>query len=224
MKTKMFILLIWSQLNNFFFFLRSGFLSFWKSTHMFVSMFVCITGKPNEPNSLLIPNAIHKQLNWWKQEQGKLDKAKKKCDHCYRCVNLRTGVLNYIFMKGQKKIKIYVLEGQMDTTFWAFSIYFSVFRRWSKGQTEVISGPDLAHGLPLENPWNCMHHRKIFVNVSAVCVDDTMLSNQNLHKYVILLFWYPRPIAFVFCYLNDQYFNSTVSISRGWCIIPNQHL
>ena len=50
--------------------------------------------------------------------------------------------------EGPKEDQNYMLKGQMDTTFWAFRIYFYIFWRWSKGQTEVVGRPDLAH----ENP------------------------------------------------------------------------
>ena len=35
----------------------------------------------------------------------------------------------------------------MATTSWAFPIYFNVFKRWSKDQTKLVGGLDLAHGL-----------------------------------------------------------------------------
>ena len=57
------------------------------------------------------------------------------------------------FMEGQRKFKNIILEGQMNTYFWDFPIYFFVFQRWSKGQTKLVGGPGLGCGPPFENPW-----------------------------------------------------------------------
>ena len=37
----------------------------------------------------------------------------------------------------------------MNTTFWAFPIYISMY---SRGQTTQVGGPDLAREPPVENP------------------------------------------------------------------------
>ena len=61
------------------------------------------------------------------------------------------GVLSYISWSATE-VQKYILEGQM-TTFKAFPKNFYVFQRWSKGQTKVVGGPELACRLPVENLW-----------------------------------------------------------------------
>ena len=64
------------------------------------------------------------------------------------CRSLDQG-FSTVFHVGPKEV---MLEGQINTTFWAFPIYFYVFQRWSKGQTKLVGGPDFSRGLPVENP------------------------------------------------------------------------
>ena len=53
---------------------------------------------------------------------------------------------------GPKEVQKYMLEGQMNTTFWAFPIYFHAFQRLIKGpsytgwQAKSIGGLDLVRG------------------------------------------------------------------------------
>ena len=56
----------------------------------------------------------------------------------------------YFMGGGDGSSKIYT-QGPNEHHFWAFPIYFYVFKGWSKSQTTLVGGPDLACESPIFN-------------------------------------------------------------------------
>ena len=87
--------------------------------------------------------------------QGK-NKYGLEAKYIWFCFWLTDGLIlgfSTLFHGGPKEVPKHILKGQMNTTFWAFPIYFYVFQRWSKGQTTLVGRRDLALRPPVENSW-----------------------------------------------------------------------
>ena len=96
-----------------------------------------------------------------------------------------------IFHAGPKEVQKYMLEGQMNSTFWAFPIYFYVSQRRSKGQTTLVGGVGLlaAYWEPLVYIFEFLNKYIHIIYINSILFLYTygrLYKSRNLYNFSVL--------------------------------------